>query len=112
MVGGPQTVYEHSLFEIGWWGEGQDKAYAYINAHAPQGATWNLVGVVHHTTDALREDLRFRAHLPDYVIAAYLSPAEQHRTGYTAVFSIEVASAPIVVVYQRDDLLGEETPHE
>lgn len=38
LVGGPKFVYENSLFEIGWWGEGGRAAGQYLIDHAKPGA--------------------------------------------------------------------------
>jgi hypothetical protein len=38
LVGGAGTVAERRWFEIAWWGEGLDRAVAYVNAHAAPGA--------------------------------------------------------------------------
>ena len=37
-VGGAGNVASARAFETGWWGEGLDRAIAYVNANAPQGA--------------------------------------------------------------------------
>ncbi|MDB4953164.1 MAG: 4-amino-4-deoxy-L-arabinose transferase and related glycosyltransferase of family-like protein [Myxococcales bacterium] len=37
-VGGSGTVAEHGWFETAWWGEGVDRAVAYVNEHAAPGA--------------------------------------------------------------------------
>lgn len=37
-VGGAGTVAARRLFETAWWGEGLDRAVAYVNAHAAPGA--------------------------------------------------------------------------
>ncbi len=37
-VGGPGAVAERRLFETAWWGEGLDRALAYVNTHAAPGA--------------------------------------------------------------------------
>jgi hypothetical protein len=37
-VGGAGTVAERRWFETAWWGEGLDRAVAYVNAHAAPGA--------------------------------------------------------------------------
>ncbi len=104
LVGGPGTVYKHSLFEVGWWGEGMDKAYEYVNEHAEPGSTWDVIGVVNHTSDMLNDDLQYNADKPDYLIKAYLSPGEVQRKDYTEVFRVQVDEAPLVIVYERDDL--------
>ena len=37
-VGGPGSVAAHGSFETAWWGEGLDRAVAYVNANAAPGA--------------------------------------------------------------------------
>jgi 4-amino-4-deoxy-L-arabinose transferase-like glycosyltransferase len=37
-VGGPSGVQARRWMETAWWGEGLDRAVAYVNAHAPDGA--------------------------------------------------------------------------
>jgi 4-amino-4-deoxy-L-arabinose transferase-like glycosyltransferase len=37
-VGGAGTVERHGWFETAWWGEGVDRAVAYVNDHAAPGA--------------------------------------------------------------------------
>jgi len=37
-VGGPRNVAARHWFETAWWGEGVDRAVAYVNAHAAPGA--------------------------------------------------------------------------
>lgn len=37
-VGGPKTVAAHRWFETAWWGEGVDRAVAYVNANAAPNA--------------------------------------------------------------------------
>ncbi|HEU4729305.1 MAG TPA: glycosyltransferase family 39 protein [Kofleriaceae bacterium] len=37
-VGGAATVAARGMFETAWWGEGVDRAVAYVNAHALPGA--------------------------------------------------------------------------
>ena len=103
-VGGTQTVWKKSLFDVGWWGEGMDRAFDYVNEKAPPGATWDLNAVVTHTSDVLRSDLVNDPTKPDYFIKANLTPGEVAREGYVEEFRVEVDAAPIVIVYRRVDL--------
>lgn len=109
-VGGPATVWKHSLLEVGWWGEGMDKAYEYVNETAPEGATWDALAVVNHTTDALRADLVYSREDPDYLIRTYVTPNDIFYEGYTEVYRVEVDSAPLVLVYRRDSSTGPSAP--
>jgi 4-amino-4-deoxy-L-arabinose transferase-like glycosyltransferase len=104
-IGGTRTVFENTWFEVGWWGEGMDKAYQYVNEHAPAGATWDVLGVVNHTSDALREDLRYSPDRPDWLVKAYLTPGEVERDGYQEAHRVSVDDAPLVIVYVRSDLV-------
>jgi 4-amino-4-deoxy-L-arabinose transferase-like glycosyltransferase len=38
LAGGPGGVARHKRFETAWWGEGLDRAVAYVNRHAAPGA--------------------------------------------------------------------------
>ncbi len=107
-VGGTERVFRKSMFEVGWWGEGMDRAYTYVNDHAPEGATWDVIGVVNHTSDMLRDDLEYNPDRPEWLVKAYLTPAEVVREGYEEVFRVEVDSAPLVIVYVRSDLVETE----
>ena len=50
VVGGPSGAWEARLFETGWWGEGMDRAVAWVNDNAPEKATSVVFrGTVDHT---------------------------------------------------------------
>ncbi len=102
LVGGTSTVYKHSLFEVGWWGEGLDAAYRHVNEVAPHGASFDCVGVVNHTTDALRRDITYEPNAPDYLIKGYLTPGQESVAGYTEEMRVVVDGVPIAIVYHRD----------
>ena len=107
-VGGAKTAYEKSWFEVGWWGEGQKECFDYINANAEKGASFDIIGVVNHTVDALRDDIVYSPRRPDWLIRNYLTPAEVEQKDYTEVFRVEVDAAPLAVVYLRNDLADPE----
>ena len=101
VVGGPATVYKRSWFDVGWWGEGLSQAYEHVNRTAAQGATYDCVGVVNHTVDALRPDLRYSPVRPDYLIKGYLTPQGEVMDGYVEEARVEAAGAPLVIVFKR-----------
>jgi len=57
IVGGPSTVYNLRLFNIGWQGEGVGEAVNYLNQNAPVGSTIEFHVVPSHTEHRLRDDL-------------------------------------------------------
>lgn len=109
-VGGTDTAFEKSWFEVGWWGEGQAEAYRYLNEHAGKGATYDVIGMVNHTADVLRPDMAYRQKKPDFLVRNYLTPSELAQDGYVEVFRVSVDNAPIVVVYVREDLTATPPP--
>jgi len=57
-VGGPETVQEKKLFEIGWWGEGISEATDFVSETAPEGASVIFfVGPADHLIPKLRQDI-------------------------------------------------------
>ncbi len=56
-VGGPARVAQVKAFEIGWWGEGVDRAVAFVNAHAAAGDCVDRSKVVPSHITWLRGDL-------------------------------------------------------
>ncbi|MBT9558327.1 MAG: glycosyltransferase family 39 protein [Myxococcales bacterium] len=102
--GGTSGVFRRSLFEVGWWGEGLDRAIAWMNANADKGATWDCQGVVTHTFDGLRTDLVNRTRNPEYLIHSSLTPRDLGRPDHTEVFRVEAGGAPIVIIWRRDSV--------
>jgi 4-amino-4-deoxy-L-arabinose transferase-like glycosyltransferase len=100
-VGGPGQVYARRLFETGWWGEGNDRAEAWLNAHARKGSSWGFRGLVNHTFIHLRKDLHKVDDKPDYWVRGDLAPGDEAIEGYTRVWMQRADGAPIVAVYQR-----------
>jgi len=105
-VGGTKGVWERSWFEVGWWGEGQKPCFDHINANAEEGATFDTIGVVNHTVDALRPDLVYSTKDPDWLIRDYQTPAEVEQADYVEVFRVEVDAAPLAIVYLRKEMAG------
>lgn len=56
-VGGAGTVAERRWFETAWWGEGLDRAIAYVNEHAAPGAKVHRECVAPSHLTWFREDL-------------------------------------------------------
>jgi hypothetical protein len=56
-VGGPAGVARRRRFELGWWGEGIDRAVDHINAHAAPGARVDRRRAVPSHVTWLRGDL-------------------------------------------------------
>ena len=73
----------------------------WVNAHAPEGATYDCVGVVTHTCDGLRQDITYRRGSADFVIRSALQPGDEVRAGYEEVYRESVSGVPITLVFQR-----------
>jgi hypothetical protein len=102
LVGGPQQVEKHRWFEIGWWGEGLDRAADFISRNAPHGARVKVFAHPAHVIQ-LRDDLEIVRDInADYVIFNKLFndsiKLPRHRTAYV----VRAAGAPLVWVYQRE----------
>jgi 4-amino-4-deoxy-L-arabinose transferase-like glycosyltransferase len=95
-VGGPATVTQHGWFETAWWGEGVDRAVAYVNEHAEPGAhVFNCVAPSHLTW--YRQDL-WQAGTPTWFVV--YSPA-------TNACSIPRAARRVFTVEAQDAVLAE-----
>ena len=101
-LGGTEGVFRGSLFEVGWWGEGLDRAIDWMNDNVDKGATWDCQGVVTHTFDGLRTDLVNRTRNPEYLIHSSLTHRDLNREGHTAVFRVDAGGAPIVIIWRRE----------
>jgi hypothetical protein len=105
-VGGPGTVAAHKWFETAWWGEGVDRAVAYVNEHAAPNARVfrNCIEPSHLAW--FREDLWTpMVNVPEQAtwIVAYAPqtkhcpiPRDAHR-----VFSVDAQGAVLAEVWQR-----------
>jgi len=105
-TGGAGSVFARNLFEVGWWGEGMDRMVSWMNDNAPQDASWDYEGLVQHTLDGMRSDLRRRGGRPDYLLRANLRHGGTQIDGYAEVFAVRVDGAPLAMVFQR---IGPET---
>jgi 4-amino-4-deoxy-L-arabinose transferase-like glycosyltransferase len=100
-VGGPGTVAEQRWFETAWWGEGVDRAVAYVNDHAREGAhVLNCVAPNHLTW--YRQDL-WTPGPPDWIVVYAPStngcaiPPDARR-----VFSVDAGGAVLAEVWTRE----------
>jgi hypothetical protein len=100
-VGGPSGVYNHRLFETGWWSEGLNEAVAYLNGNAPYGASWTLRGADDHTFTGLREDLSRNDQDPELIVTRELAPDRHPPDGYRIAMEVRVEGAPIVAIYRK-----------
>jgi 4-amino-4-deoxy-L-arabinose transferase-like glycosyltransferase len=105
-VGGAGNVAAHGTFETAWWGEGVDRAVAYVNANAAPGARVDRDCIEPVHLAWFREDLWDRmtsvAAEADWIVSyAPVShrcpvPPEAHR-----VFTVIADEAVLVAVYRR-----------
>ena len=104
-VGGPGTVAARGWFETAWWGEGVDRAVAYVNAHAAPNAKVfrNCIEPAHLAwfRAALWTPMVNDAHSADWIVT--YSP-QSHRCPIppTAhrVFQVDAAGAVLAEVWQ------------
>jgi len=105
-VGGPRTVAAHKWFETAWWGEGLDRAVAYVNEHAAPNAHVfrNCIQPVHLAW--FREDLWTpMVNIPEHAtwIVAYApqtTPCAIPRDA-RRVFTVEAQGSVLAEVWQR-----------
>jgi 4-amino-4-deoxy-L-arabinose transferase-like glycosyltransferase len=105
-VGGPGAVAARSMFETAWWGEGLDRAVAYVNEHAAPSARVYRDCIEPSHLAWFREDLWTpMAHMPGEAewIVAY-APAS-HRCELPSdarlVFTVATGRLVLAAVYQR-----------
>ena len=101
LYGSLQRIYEGRIFEVGWWGEGLERAQTYLNEEAPPRSTYWLESPVSHTLNGLRSDLRKRSVGPDYVVRTHIAPGTVELEGYEPVDRVTLSDVPLVVVYRR-----------
>jgi hypothetical protein len=105
-VGGPRQVAARHWFETAWWGEGVDRAVAYVNANAAPGARVYRDCILPAHLAWFREDLWSslvrRADDADWIVE-YVSPAAPCRVpaDATQVFEVDALGAPLARVYRR-----------
>ena len=107
-VGGTGTVAAHGWFETAWWGEGVDRAVAYVNAHAAPGARVDRQCIEPVHLAWFREDLwtALTTHPGEATWIVSYAPAS-HRCPVPAdareVFTVTAGGAVLAVVYQRPE---------
>ncbi len=100
--GGTYAAWENRRFEVGWWGQGMNRAVDYVNAHAKAGDTWECYGVVNHTVDGIRTDIKRVAKTAKWLIVGYVKRGQEERKGYKEVHRISLQGAPLAIVYLRE----------
>ena len=111
IIGGNNYVYRHTLFQMGWWGQGIEEAVKFISSkeknvvtvavNGPQPATvvprlWNIKTVYYNRNSD-----------SDYVIVPYFDvvrlgfPEEELKAKYKEVHSVFVDNAKLVKVYKH-----------
>ena len=105
-VGGPAGVSAARRYETAWWGEGLDRAVAYVNAHAAPGARVHreCVGPKHLTwfRGDLWNPMVTDPRQADWVVV--YQPATGHCAippGMTRVYTVDADGAPLVIVYKK-----------
>ncbi len=103
-VGGPSTVADHAWFETAWWGEGLDRAIAYVNDHAEPGAAVYRDCIEPKHLGWFRQDLwpalaRSPARAAWIVSYAPLELKCPIPSTARLVFEVDVAGAPLARVY-------------
>ena len=105
-VGGTGTVAAHGWMETAWWGEGVDRAVAYVNEHAAQGAHVYRDCIEPAHLAWFREDLwnpMVRSPAQADWIVTYAP--QSHRCaippGYRRVFTVDADGATLAEVWQR-----------
>lgn len=116
-VGGTKTVYEKRSFEIGWWGEGLEQGYRYLNNNANADQRVLVLVYPDYSNERIADhiqatvakqvinkdvtDLNF-----DYIIT---NPAYYwyhpipivNLNDYQVAYEVKAMSAPIATVYKR-----------
>lgn len=102
-VGGTYPSWKNRRFEVGWWGQGMNRAVEFVNANADPKDTWECYGVVNHTVDGIRTDLRRVRKKARWLIVGYVSPGKEQRKGYDEVHRVSLQGAPLAIVYRRTE---------
>jgi len=105
-VGGPGAVAARSTFETAWWGEGLDRAVAYVNEHAAPGARVYRDCIEPQHLAWFREDLWMpMASTPGEAtwIVAYAPASHRCELPPDArrVFAVTTGGLVLAAVYQR-----------
>jgi 4-amino-4-deoxy-L-arabinose transferase-like glycosyltransferase len=105
-VGGTARVAAHGTFETAWWGEGVDRAVAYVNDRAAPDAVVDRACIEPAHLAWFREDLwtpmtrvaADAAWIVSYAPASHPCPVPPDAR---AVFSVTADGAVLAIVYQR-----------
>ncbi len=110
-VGGNNYVYQHKLFQMGWWGQGIEEAAKYISRNekkivtvavdGPQPASvmprlWNIKTVYYNRNSTF-----------DYVIVPYFNvvrlgfPEKELTAHYRKIHSVMIDRAELVKIYKH-----------
>jgi len=108
-VGGAGTVEAHGWFETAWWGEGVDRAVAYVNEHAAAGAKVHRDCVLPNHLTWFREDLwapmtrdlRQADWIVSYAPANLATRPCVIPPGFRDVFDVTADGAVLARVWQR-----------
>jgi hypothetical protein len=100
-TGGPANVYKTRLLATGWWGEGFNRAVAWLNEHAALNDGYSLKSYTPPGVLDLRPDLRLASDKPRWILDEMLT-YEPPPGGYTEAYVVSASGAPIVKVYERD----------
>jgi 4-amino-4-deoxy-L-arabinose transferase-like glycosyltransferase len=105
-VGGAGSVQKRRMLETAWWGEGLDRAIAYVNEHAPQNAAIEPECVLPGHLTWYRQDLWANItrspRAADFIV--WYSPAVMPCTvpeTFHEVFSVTHDGADLVRVYSK-----------
>jgi 4-amino-4-deoxy-L-arabinose transferase-like glycosyltransferase len=105
-VGGAGTVATHGSFETAWWGEGVDRAVAYVNGHALPGAVVDRSCIEPAHLAWFREDLwapmttapAAATWIVSYAPASHRCPLPPDAR---RVFAVTTGDLVLAAVYQR-----------
>ena len=110
VVGGAKNVYEKRLFQLGWWGEGINESFDYLNINAPIDATVGIATSPNH----ILPDLHGRTLIPykddkayDFVVVNFYNIIREGfndskiRKNYKVIYSVIADGAHLVEVYKR-----------
>ncbi len=119
LVGGAKGVYEHQLFPLGWWGEGQKEAGEYVDS---KGSAHDNLGLalipeyvfpfIHYKSMKYFQDKQalLKALSEDKFDYIFINDLFRERTrfdeklmykDYRLVYSVMANGAPIVKVFKR-----------
>jgi hypothetical protein len=111
VVGGNNYVYQHRLFQMGWWGQGIFEAANYISEHEVSKVTVAVNGAQPAGVMPDLKNIKLvyydKDKLTDYVIVPYFDVVrigfdESALYGkYKVVYIVRVAKAELVRVYKK-----------